>query len=85
MREDNTCVDIRQYWVPPGEDESVPTKRGLCFRPAKFAVFILNWPDIENQLPERKDFVPCYEENDHLSQLELLRCSACKPEGHDSW
>ena len=39
--EDNPCVDIRQYWVPPGVDESVPTKRGLCFRPAKFAVFII--------------------------------------------
>ena len=85
VREDNPCVDIRQYWVPPGVDESVPTKRGLCFRPAEFAVLIQNWSGIENQLPELKDFVPCYEEKDHLSQLELLRCPACNPEGHDSW
>ena len=85
VREDNPCVDIRQYWMPPGVDESVPTKRGLCFRPAEFAVLIQNWSGIENQLPELKDFVPCYEEKDHLSQLELLRCPACNPEGHDSW
>ena len=52
VREDNPCVDIRQYWVPPGVDESVPTKRGLCFRPAEFAVLIQNWSGIENQLPD---------------------------------
>ena len=31
IREDNPCVDIRQYWRPPEKEDSVPTKKDLCF------------------------------------------------------
>lgn len=85
VKEDNPCVDIRQFWVPPGDDESVPTKRGLCLRPAEYHNLTKHWSEIENHLPELKDFVLCYDGNGHLNQIGMLRCPACNPEGHEHW
>ena len=37
VRENNPCVDIRQFWKP--EEEIVPCKKGLCLRPGEYQSF----------------------------------------------
>ena len=34
MGEGSVCVDIRQFWKP--EEDSVPTKKGICLRPGEY-------------------------------------------------
>ncbi|XP_061190339.1 uncharacterized protein LOC133198229 [Saccostrea echinata] len=72
VKEDNPCVDIRQYWKPPQTDESVPTKKGLCLRPQEYDHFLSQWETILNSIPELETFVPCYDQDDHLNQLGML-------------
>ncbi len=31
----SVCVDIRRYWKP--QEEVVPTKKGICLRPAEYS------------------------------------------------
>lgn len=42
-RQDNPCVDNRQYWKPSNYTTIVPTKRGLCLRPTEFKALSLEW------------------------------------------
>lgn len=55
-KKDNACVDIRQYWKRPLLDESVPTKKGLCFRPQEFDIFLKHWEEIIKAMPELEKF-----------------------------
>jgi hypothetical protein len=43
------CVDIRQNWKP--KDDVVPTKKGLCLRPAEYVKLKELIPDIGKNLP----------------------------------
>lgn len=85
IQKNNPCVNIRQYWKPPQLDESVPTKRGLCFRPQEFENLRNHWEEIMKAMPELETFVPCYDQDDHLNQMGMLKCSSCNPEGWENW
>jgi hypothetical protein len=85
VRKDNPCVDLRQYWKPPNHDDTVPTKKGLCLRPAEYDHLKSNWEDILKNLPELETFVLCYDRDDHLNQLGMLRCNACNPDDFMNW
>jgi hypothetical protein len=85
VRENNSCIDIRQYWKPPQQDESVPTRKGLCLRPQEHDNFAKHWESIKNAIPELETFVPCYQQDDHLNQLGMLRCPACNPDDYINW
>ena len=37
LTKNNPCVDIRQYWKPPNQNDTVPTKKGLTLRPLEYA------------------------------------------------
>lgn len=76
VQKDNPCVDIRQYWKRPQLDESVPTKKGLCFRPQEFDIFLKHWEEIIKAMPELEKFVACYDQSDHFNQLGMLSCQA---------
>lgn len=56
VQKDNPRVDIRQYWKRPLLDESVPTKKGLCFRPQEFDIFLKHWEEIIKAMPELEKF-----------------------------
>lgn len=85
VQKDNPCVDIRQYWKRPQLDESVPTKKGLCFRPQEFDIFLKHWEEIIKAMPELEKFVACYDPSDHFNQLGMLSCQACNPDGWENW
>ncbi|XP_060569261.1 uncharacterized protein LOC132727709 [Ruditapes philippinarum] len=77
------CVDIRQYWKP--KDDVVPTKKGLCLRPAEYVKLKEVIPDIGKNLPELDSVVPCYLQSDHMNQMGALQCSECNPNDFMNW
>lgn len=85
VRENNPCVDIRQYWKPNEESDIVPTRKGLCFRPFEFNALKDLLPDIENCLPELKDVECCSERVDHQNQQGMLQCNICNPNDFQNW
>lgn len=85
VQEGNPCVDIRQFWKPPNHSETVPTKKGLCLRPVEYGTLKSNWEEILRNLPELEGFVLCYEGDDHLNQVGMLRCPACNPNDCENW
>lgn len=84
-RQDNPCVDIRQYWKPSNYTTIVPTKRGLCLRPTEFKALQSYISDIEKLLPELKDVIPCYMRDDHFNQLGMMSCKNCNPNEFYKW
>lgn len=84
-RQDNPCVDIRQYWKPSNYTTIVPTKRGLCLRPTEFKALQSYISDIEKLLPELKDVIPCYMRDDHSNQLGMMSCKNCNPNEFYKW
>lgn len=74
VRENNPCVDIRQYWNPTKESDITPTKKGLCLRPFELHAFKDLLAEIENCLPELKDVQCSSERDDHQNQLGMLQC-----------
>ena len=85
VTKDNPCVDIRQYWKPPNQDNPVHTKKGLCLRPAEYKLLKDCLPDIRKNLPELENVIPCYMRDDHNNQLGMLRCNYCNPHDYFKW
>lgn len=83
-KENNPCVDIRQYWKPDKESDIVPTRKGLCLRPVEFSAFEALLVD-ENCIPELKDVQCCSERDDHQNQMGMLQCNICNPNDSNNW
>jgi hypothetical protein len=60
VTENNVCVDIRQYWGPPDQDGIVPTKKGICLRPAEYVKLKESMSSIGEVVPELFAVAPCY-------------------------
>lgn len=84
VKENNPCVDIRQYWKPDKESDIVPTRKGLCLRPFEFSAFEALLVD-ENCIPELKDVQCCSERDDHQNQMGILQCNICNPNESNNW
>ena len=81
VRSDNPCVDIRKYWKPENEENLVPTKKGICLRPAKYVNLKAHVSNLEKEAPQLETIVPCFMRDDHQNQLGLLRLSNMQPFG----
>ena len=73
-------VNIRKWWMPPGEDEIVPTKKGasITFEQWKSVKDLM--PEVQSKLGdllEEVEFCECSES--HQNQLGFLRCPRCNP------
>ena len=73
------CVDIRKFFIPYGETDVKPTRRGIALR-------LWEWEDmkkiidaINNAYPTLGTALPCYLGDDHLNQLGALQCTECYP------
>jgi hypothetical protein len=70
-------VDFRMYWLPVGELESVPTRKGIflpqsqwtCLK-EKLSALVLAHPDLEK-------VESCF----HQNQMGMVYCSECMPFG----
>jgi hypothetical protein len=68
-------VDLRKFWLPKGEDQIKPTRKGIsltfeAFRNLKDCANV-----IEKHLPELETVIPCF----HQNQMEMIRCGECNP------
>lgn len=79
------CVNIRQYWRPPGNETLVPTKRGLCLRPVEYRALKSHIAEIEKVIPKLQSLVPCFLRDDHMNQQGMLQCPTCNPLEYMNW
>ena len=75
-------VDIRQYFLPDGDVEPVPTKRGISLLWGEWKDVIDCISYLEELCPPLKSIVPCFLSEDHQAQLGMLRCPECTPNGY---
>jgi hypothetical protein len=85
IQKDNPCVNIRKFWQPPNEQNLVPTKKGLCLRPAEYRALKTHQDEIEKIVPQLNTLVPCFMRDDHSNQLGMLQCSTCNPQEYMNW
>ena len=83
VKEDNPCVDIRQFWKP--QDDVIPTKKGLCLRPREYQRLKDILPEVNVAIPELSSVVPCMLQSDHANALGFLKCSECNPNDYANW
>jgi len=73
------CVDIRKFFVPFGQTEIKPTRRGLAVRLREWS----NWKKIIDTInstyPSLGTALPCYLGDDHQNQIGALECRECNP------
>ena len=65
-------MDIRQHWK--SQEEAVPTRKGLCFRPFEYSAWKELITEIGSSLLKLDGVVPCYIQSDHMNQLGTLQC-----------
>jgi hypothetical protein len=69
VTEYSPCVDIRQYWKPPNQAYSVPTKKWLCLRLAEYKLLNEYLSNIEKNLPDMENVK---RDMENLWQPELM-------------
>ena len=79
------CVDLRQFWLPPGEDTVVATKRGIALKISEFKRLFELIEEINTTVPGFDQIQTCNERDDHQNQEDALRCSECNPNDFHNW
>ncbi len=78
-------VDIRQWWLPEGNEEVVPTKKGLSLRPVEWEKLVKLAETLHKVVPELAYAIPCIMRGDHQNQQGMLACSHCNPNTCADW
>ena len=82
---DRPYVNLRQWWLPPGTETVVPTKKGICLMPEVWQKLTEVTKQVEDMVPAVKDGIPCGLRDDHSNQEGLLRCLHCSPNTYQDW
>ena len=72
-------VDIRHYWMPSNGKKVLPGAKGVSLKLDEWGKLTACFKDLEEVLPEARDVVPCYAQDDHQNQLGYLFCGECNP------
>jgi len=78
-------VDIRQFWLPPGENEVVATRKGISISKSEFRKLESLVEDLKRAVPELEEVQLCLAREDHQNQLGVLRCQECNPTDFHNW
>jgi len=73
------CVDFRKFFIPHGETEVKPTRKGLALRLHEWSEMRKLVEKINNAYPALGTAVPCYMQGDHANPLGALECKECCP------
>jgi len=80
------CVDVRKYFVPYGYKASQirPSTNviAVCIDEWKDLLKVIT-PTINDHFPQFASAKQCTYGDNHLGQLDWLRCTSCFPYGHD--
>jgi len=71
------CVVFRTFFIPYGDVEPKPTKKGIALRIPEWIELLHLVGVINNTYPDLATALPCYMELDHASQMSALKCSEC--------
>jgi len=78
------CVDFRKFYVPYGQQEIKPTRKGIALRLHECGEMKALMEAINNAYPTLGTALPCYLNDDHNNQLSALECRECYPFLHVS-
>ena len=78
-------VDIRQWFIPDGYSELVPTKRGINLNNREWNQLKEAAQDLQENVSELKELIPCFKQESHNSQLVMLQCKECSPNDWQKW
>ena len=70
-------VDLRRHWIPEGETEIVPTKRGIYLPRHQW----ISMKEKLTEMIEKHPILETAEECFHANQMELIDCRECLPFG----
>jgi Transcriptional Coactivator p15 (PC4) len=79
MNEGFDSVNFRQYFVPEGQQEAIPTKRGISLKFTEWEKFAALVDEMKQLSPDLLLAEPCYMNTNHYNQLGFLNCKECKP------
>jgi len=70
------CVDFRKFYVPYGQAEVKPTKKGIALRLREWDEMKRVVDAINDAFPALATALPCYMLSDHLTSFD---CKDCYP------
>ena len=73
------CVDFRKFYLPEGETEERPTRRGIALRVKEWDAMRGIIQSIYQSFDSLAKAVPCFEGYDYLNQMAALQCMECYP------
>lgn len=77
------CVDFRKFFVPRGQHDVKPTRKGIALRLYEWADMRKVIEDINTDYPDIGTALPCSVQDDHNNQLSAFNCRECYPFGAD--
>ena len=78
-------VDLRDFWLPEGKSDLVPTRRGISIKFEEFDTLVKLKTEIEQVIPELNTIQPCLKRSDRMNPLGVLSYSEYKPNDHHNW
>jgi len=75
------CVDFRKFFIPYGQHDVKPTRKGVALRIYEWAEMRKMIDSINNDYPALGTAFPCYMQHDHNNQESAFQCSECFPFG----
>jgi hypothetical protein len=70
-------VDLRRFWLPPGQISAVPTRRGIYIPASQWQTLKIKINKLMQAHPELANAEICH----HQNQMELYDCAECVPFG----
>ena len=74
------CVDLRQFWLPEGMTEVIPTKRGISLNFKQWTEFKVAAVHVPVYVPAVLSTEPCMQRTDHVNQMGFWECRNCNPD-----
>ena len=68
------CVDFRKFYVPYGQSEVKPTKKGIALRLREWDEMKRIVDAINDAFPALATALPCYMLSDHLTSFDRKDC-----------
>ena len=70
------CVDLRKFFIPPGQSMWKPTKTGIALR-------LNEWPTFKQAIDklhrDNPTVAPCFPNLDHATPEPIATCPECNP------
>jgi len=73
------CVDFRTFYLPYGQLDVRPTKKGIALRLHEWANMRAIIDSINDDFPTLAGAVPCYMQTDHQDVSTAISCRECFP------